>query len=71
MATSSKKSEPTEFGAVVRPDEYGNFHLGADINGVFVKFSSISQVHAQALAAKAVVIAGSSGTDYEGNEPDA
>ncbi len=67
MATARKTSVPTEFAAIVRPDEQGNFHLGAELNGVFVKFQSMSQIHAQALAAKAVVIAKDAG-DENGEE---
>lgn len=67
MATSRKGSSSTEFPAVVRPDEQGNFHLGAVVNGVFIKFGSLDQVHAKALAAKAVVIAESE-SDAQGEE---
>ena len=52
MAPSRKAPSSSEFPAIVSVDEQGDFHLGAVVNGVFVKFSSISRVHAPALAAQ-------------------
>jgi len=65
---AGKKTSSDEFPAIVVPDAHGDFHLGAKINGVFIAFSSISRVHAQALAAKQVVIAASSSSESEGEQ---
>lgn len=63
MPPAGAKKSSDEFPVSVVRDSIGDFHLGATIGGVFVKFVSISQVHAKALAAKAVVIAEGSSTD--------
>ena len=65
MPPAGKSSSSPEFPVSVQRDSIGDFHLGADIAGVFVKFVSISQVHAQAIAAKAIAVAGTS-SDGEG-----
>jgi hypothetical protein len=68
VATRASKPKAEEFPVSVVRDSIGDFHLGAHVGGVFVKFSSISQAHAQALAAKAVVTAEGMPSEQEEDE---
>lgn len=66
MPPAGKPKGSDEFPVSVVRDSIGDFHLGAHIGGVFVKFVSLSKAHCAAIAAKAVTTAeGSSSSDGE------